>query len=435
MKKTVYLLDGNNFIYRMFFALPEFSTKSGKIVNATFGMAKFFVNSLAGYNPDYVFFVKDAKGKNFRHEIFEDYKATRERMPDNLRVQIADIEDMIDRMGIGKIEREGYEADDLIGTLASKLGQSGDYQVVILSGDKDLYSLVGENVKIYDTMKQRLYGPEETKDKYGIESNMIIDYLAIMGDSADNIPGIAGFGPKKAVTLINSLGSVEDIYKTVDEVENKNIDPRQEFAYDPDLMKLFNGKTYEKLREGRESAFLSKKLATIACDIELSGFDINSYIFESSSLLNDSVQELFEELEFHSLLPEKTVQKNTWKDRSIDVQTITTDADLEKLKQKISEYDTVILDTETTSLDIIDADLVGVSVYLDDKNVYYINRLHEGNHVSDNILQDFLSGLLDADLTLVGHNIKYDLQIIQRFLEGKPVSNILSDDSQMSFGM
>ena len=110
MKKTVYLLDGNNFIYRMFFALPEFSTKSGKIVNATFWMAKFFVNSLAGYNPDYVFFVKDAKGKNFRHEIFEDYKATRERMPDNLRVQIADIEDMIDRMWIGKIEREWYEA-------------------------------------------------------------------------------------------------------------------------------------------------------------------------------------------------------------------------------------------------------------------------------------------------------------------------------------
>ena len=433
MKKTVYLLDGSNFIYRMFFALPEFSTSSGRIVNATFGMAKFFVNSLCEYNPDYVFFVKDAKGKNFRHEIFEEYKATRDRMPDNLRSQIGDIHTMIDAMKIGTLVADGFEADDLIGTLCKKLWESWEYQVVILSWDKDLYSLVWDHVKIYDTMKRRLYGPDETKEKYGIESTMIIDYLAIMWDSADNIPGIEWFGPKKAVTLINSLGSVEDIYKTVDSVEAGDLDPLNQFADDPDLLKLFKWKTYEKLRDGKELAFLSKKLATIDLDVEMPDFNIEEYQFEPKNILNSDTVELFKEFEFHSLLPQETSQRDTWEDTWIQVKIITSDSDIIKLQEVIKKYDTVVLDTETTSLDIIDADLVWVSIYLDDTHLYYINRLHEWKNVSDRVLQKFLWELLELDITLVGHNIKYDLQIVQRFLEWKEVSDIISQESQMTF--
>ncbi|MCP4523260.1 MAG: DNA polymerase I, partial [Candidatus Gracilibacteria bacterium] len=259
MKRKIYLIDGNNFIYRMFFGLPEFATKDGKIVNAIFGMAKFFVNQLVKENPDYIFFVKDAKGSNFREEIYADYKATRDRMPDNLRSQIGDIEDMIRLMEIPIIEEPGYEADDVIGTLAVELGKDPENEVLILTGDKDLYSLVTENVKIYDTMKKRISGPEETREKFGIDASMIIDYLAIVGDTADNIPGIAGFGPKKAVTMINEIGSVEEVYTLLDSENYEDLSD--------DAKKIFKGKSLEKLTDNRENAFLSKKLATICLDV------------------------------------------------------------------------------------------------------------------------------------------------------------------------
>ncbi len=420
----------------MFFALPEFSTSTGRVVNATFGMAKFFMNSLSDYNPDYVFFVKDAKGKNFRHDIYADYKATRDRMPDALRSQIPDIYNMIDALWIGTLVQDGFEADDLIGTLATKLWATWEYQVVILSGDKDLYSLVWEHIKIYDTMKQRLYGPDETKDKYGIESTMIIDYLAIMWDSADNIPGIEWFGPKKAVTLINSLGSIEDIYKMVDRVESGEIDPLIEFAHDTDLLKLFKWKTYEKLVGWKESAFLSKQLATIDLNVDIwDDFSIGHYAFEPQKLLNEQSIALFQEFEFHSLLGSEKPQRETWDNLNLDVQIISNTAELNDLTEKIQTSQTVVLDTETTSLDIIDADLVGVSIYLDDKNIFYINRLHTWDSVSDDELKIFIKMLLDADIILVGHNIKYDLEIIQRFLAWKTVSDILNTDSQMSLWM
>jgi len=191
--KKIYLIDWNSFIYRMFFALPEFATKDWKIVNAIFGMAKFFVWQLINENPDYIIFIKDAKWENFRHKLYSDYKATRDRMPDNLRSQIDDIEKMIWLMRVPIIEISGYEADDVIWTLAVKLWKNSDYEIDILTWDKDLYSLVSENVKIYDTMKKKKFGPFETKEKFGIESNMIIDYLAIVWDKADNIPGIDWF--------------------------------------------------------------------------------------------------------------------------------------------------------------------------------------------------------------------------------------------------
>lgn len=410
MKRKIYLIDGNNFIYRMFFWLPEFATKDGKIVNAIFWMAKFFTSQLVKENPDYVFFVKDSKWPTFRSEIFEEYKATRERMPDNLRSQIADIDNIIDEMWIPTIWAEGFEADDVIGTLATKLWQDQDNDVFVLTGDKDLYSLVKENVKIYDTMKKKISGPDETREKFGIEPEMIIDYLAIVWDTADNIPGIAGFWPKKAVTMINEIWWVEKVYEVLD---SGNFDDLSD-----DAKKIYKWKALEKLSENRENAFLSKKLATVCLDAPLGeNFDLQNYKFLPNELLSQKVIEIFKDFEFSSLIPESAQEeKKTWKDANITPKIIWDEEELQKLKNLIKKQDKIVLDTETTSLSIIDAQLVGISIYIDDKNTYYINRKHRWPAVDDKTLHNFIDFLLSSDILIIGHNIKYDLQILELFM-------------------
>ena len=216
--KKIYLIDWNSFIYRMFFALPEFSTKDWKVVNAIFWMAKFFVNTLVKEKPDYVVFIKDAKWENFRHKLYSDYKATRDRMPDNLRSQINDIEKMISMMKIDIVEIEWYEADDVLWTLAKKLWADKNNQVFVLSWDKDLFSLISENIFVYDTMKKVIFDEEKTKQKFWVEPKMIINYLAICWDKSDNIPWIEWFWPKKAIDLINEIWWIEEIYLQADKV-------------------------------------------------------------------------------------------------------------------------------------------------------------------------------------------------------------------------
>jgi DNA polymerase-1 len=414
MKRKIYLIDGNNFIYRMFFWMPEFATKDGKIVNAVFWMAKFFVNQLVNEDPDYIFFVKDARWGTFRDEIYSEYKATRERMPDNLRSQIGDIVDMIAMMEIPMIEEPWYEADDVIGTLAVDLWKDPDNEILILTWDKDLYSLVTHNVKIYDTMKRRISWIDETREKFGIEPNMIIDYLSIVWDSADNIPWIAGFWPKKAVTMINDIWNIEKVYDVLDSWNYENLTD--------DAKKIFKWKAIEKLTDSRDNAFLSKKLATICLDVPNYSWEnkvvLEDYKFYPEKFLKPEIIQFFKDYEFHSLVPKDQLEKSkTWKDLWITPKIIWNDEQLVELKNIIKGYSKVVLDTETTWLDSMTADLVWVSIYLDDKNIYYINRLHSWPNVSDKNLHNFLDYLLQSDYLIIGHNIKYDLQIIELFLK------------------
>ena len=411
MKRKIYLIDGNNFIYRMFFWLPEFATKDGKIVNAVFGMAKFFTSQLVKENPDYVFFVKDSKWPTFRSEIFKEYKATRERMPDNLRSQIADIDTIIDEMWVPTIWAEWFEADDVIGTLATKLWEDQDNDVFILTWDKDLYSLVKNNVKIYDTMKKKISGPAETREKFGIDPEMIIDYLAIVWDTADNIPGIVGFWPKKAVTMLNEIWNVEKVYEVLD---SENFEDLSD-----DAKKIYKWKALEKLAENRENAFLSKKLATVCLDAPIwEDFDLENYKFFPDKLISQKVVEIFKDFEFTSLIPQSSQEaKKTWKDTNISPKIIWDEEELQKLKNLIKKQDKIILDTETTSLSIIEAQLVWISIYIDDKNTYYINRKHRWPAVNDKTLHNFIDFLLSSDILIIGHNIKYDLQILELFMK------------------
>jgi len=444
--KKIYLVDANSFIYRMFFWLPEFSTKDWKVVNAIFGIWKFFVNQLTKEKPDYLFFIKDAKWKNFRHELYSDYKATRNKMPDNLKSQIKDIEKMIKLMWISLIEVNWYEADDVIWTLATNLGKNKTNDIYILSSDKDLYSLVKDNVKIYDTMKKQVFNWKKTEEKFWIKPEEIIDYLSIVWDKSDNIPGIDWFWPKKAIELIKQIWAVEEIYEVVEEINSWK---KSEKDLPKSVQSCFRWKTFEKLIKSKENAFLSKKLATLDLSINLNckpfidedkilskieekinpltpidkeeykenlNF-LENFKFDWKSILNEKVKNFFKELEFNSLIWKEEKSLKVWRDLNLKVNTIWNSKWLKELKEKIDKYSEIILDTETTSIDITKAKLTWISIYLDRENIFYINRLHKWNQVNDSDLKDFLNYIFEKDILIVWHNIKYDLEIIELFMK------------------
>ena len=428
--KKIYLIDGNSFIYRMFFALPEFSTKDGKIVNAIFWMAKFFVNTLVKEKPDYLVFIKDAVWPNFREEIYADYKATRDRMPDNLRSQIDDISKMISMLKIDIVEVAGYEADDVLWTLATKFKKDKNNQVFILSGDKDLFSLISENVFVYDTMKKIVFDSEKTVEKFWVKPEMIIDYLAICWDKADNIPWIEWFWPKKAVDLINQIWWVESIYKEVKKIESWE---KTVSDYDKSVQSCFKWKTFEKLQKSKEDAFLSLKLATIDLNVNLENFDLENFKFEPEKFKNDEVIAYFKEMEFNSLLEEWdfAMKMITWKDLNLNVKIIWNDEFLKKIFEEIKKYEKIVLDTETTSLDVMQAKIVWVSFYLDEKNIFYINRLHKWPRVSGLELKKFFKNLFELNILIIWHNLKYDLEVIENFLKNDEVFDENSQPTQI----
>ncbi len=411
--KKIYLIDWNSFIYRMFFALPEFSTSSWEVVNAVFWIAKLFLNQFTKENPDYLLFIKDAKWENFRHQIYKDYKATRDKMPDNLKSQISLIEELLKNLNCKIIEIPWYEADDVIWTLATSLWQNNDFEIFILSWDKDLFSLTTKNVKIYDTQKQKIYDDIEAQKKFEVPAKNIIDYLSIVWDTSDNIPWIPGFWPKKAISLINTYWSLEEIYNHID---------------DSDF--IITKKNLDILKENKEIAFLSKKLATIIKNVDLENFYLEDYRFYKDELLNENSKNFFTKYEFYSLYKEDKKLK-TWDELNLQVNLITSNLDLEKLFDKIKSFDKIVLDTETTSLEIMQAKLVWVSIFLDEKNIYYINFWHIWDKVSKNNLKDFFNKLFLLDITIIGHNLKYDLEIIQNFLLKEDENIFLEDKLQM----
>ncbi len=425
--KKIYLIDASSFIYRMFYWLPELVTKSWEYVNSVYGMVRLFLEQLPRENPDFVVFIKDSKWKTFRHEIDENYKATRSKMPDNLRSQIPIIENIISKMWIPIIQVDWYEADDIIASLVKHLTKKEsnhllekykieNVEIDILSWDKDLHSLVSENVKIYDTMKRKRYWPKETLEKFWVEPKMITDYLAIVWDKSDNIVWIESFWPKKAVTLINSIWGIEKIYDVLDSRDFEKLED--------ETKKIFRWKSLEKLEGNRQNAFLSKKLASLVWDIDLSflswnssaSFDLKDYEFNPKNYLNDEVKNILKDLEFNSFLWQESRKLKKWEDLKLKVKIIWDDLWLEELFRELKNYKEIILDTETTSLNIYKARLVWVSIYLDDENIYYINLMHSWTKVSEENLKKFLKDLFDLDILVVGHNIKYDLEIIEMFL-------------------
>lgn len=248
------LIDGYSYLYRAFHALPPMFTSGGQPVGAIKGVVNMIIKLRREYPNNNFVFVMDCEGDTFRHELYPEYKANRDGMPEDLKPQIEPLVEVIRAMGIPVVSYEGYEADDVIGTIAKKLSAKGR-SVVISTGDKDIAQLVDDNIVVVNTMTGESLNQEKVIDKFGVEPHHIIDYLALMGDKSDNIPGVMNIGPKSAVALINGLGMLEDIYDNLDKVAELG----------------FRGAkgTAKKLEDDKENAFLSKILTTIRTDLTL----------------------------------------------------------------------------------------------------------------------------------------------------------------------
>ena len=281
--KKFILIDGNAIIHRAFYAIPQsFRSKEGELVNAVYGFASMLLNILNAEKPDYIAASFDLKGKTFRHEEYEDYKATRTKAPDGLYEQFPKIKDLVRTFGIPIYEVQGFEADDVLGTLAVQAKDMPHLHTYIVTGDMDTLQLVDERVSVLSPVKgfkeKMVYDPDAVVKKYGLKPSQITDLKGLQGDSSDNIKGVQGIGPKTATALLTEFGTIENIYENIDQVK---------------------GKTQEKLLNDKENAFFSKKLATIILDvpIELNLEDCATHEYDQ-----EKVAELFIELEFKSLL-------------------------------------------------------------------------------------------------------------------------------------
>ena len=385
--RKIFLLDGYNLFYRCFYAVPPFTGPEGQPVNAVFGLAKILLGFSQYEKPDYLAVVMDSREQNFRAKIYAEYKATRDRMPDDLRSQEALFYDLLEALGVPVFALGGYEADDIIGTFVTKMGQDPDNDVYIVSGDKDLYQFVGDRIAVYDTMKSITARRKEAVEKFGVPPERVVDYLAIVGDSSDNIPGIPGFGPKKAEALISEFGSLEDIYDHLGNVSEK---------------------MRQTLEASREVAFLSKKLATIDTAVPLD-FDLESFRFHPNDFATDTAKAFFRKLNFKSLLPaEETVLKD-FPSLGVTAEEVTDRAALDRILTAVKAVGKVTFAT-FGERDRFAGCVVGIG------GKYFTLR-------SKTLpLREFLEPLLALDIEIVGFDCKADLRATFTYIADGQVS-------------
>ncbi len=280
-RKKLILIDGNAIVHRAFHALPQFRNSGGDLVNAVYGFASILLNLFNREKPDYIAVAFDMKGKTFRHDQYEEYKATRTKAPDELYEQIPRIKSLVEAFQIPIFEEEGYEADDILGTLAKQAEKKG-LLTYIVTGDMDTLQLVTEYTKVYGYngkfSEPTIYDTAKVLEKYGLKPSQVIDMKSLQGDSSDNIKGVPGIGPKTAKTLLQKYGTLENIYANLEEIK---------------------GSPRDKLEKDKESAFLSKDLVTIKTDMDIS---LNLEECATHEYDEEALRKTFEELEFKSLL-------------------------------------------------------------------------------------------------------------------------------------
>ena len=380
----------------MFFAVPEFILKDWTPVNAVFWVARMILQLHNNERPDEIYFVSDAPWKTFRHDILEEYKWTRDRMPDNLKLQDKLIFEVVEKMWIPILKKDWFEADDIIWTLAVELWADKNNEVYILSSDKDLHQFVTDNVYVYDAMKKKVFAYEDTLNKFWVEPKYIVDYLAIVWDTSDNIPWVAGFWPKKAEALINEYWNLENIYKNADKIK---------------------WKLWEKFRDSKEVAFLSKKLATIDINVDLWEFKYPDNI----DLLNNNVINLFLRLEFKSLLPKHLHKEYNFEEFWNEIIDIKNNKELEELLDEILKSKKIILSTiwETFNLGELSINIIYKNnKELNSKNISNNNKIYKISlDINKEDLNKFLKEILSLDILLYWFDIKSDIKRIRWFIK------------------
>ena len=387
----LFLIDGSSYVFRAFYAIGQLSTSKGFPTNAIFGFTSMMLKVLREMKPEYIAVIFDAKGPTFRDEIYPDYKANRPGMPEGLEPQIPHIKRIVEAYHIPVIEKEGYEADDIIGTIAKEVAKER-VDVVIVTGDKDMLQLVGEHICTLDTMKDRSFGPREVVERYAVNPEQMTDIMALMGDSIDNIPGVPGIGEKTAVALISQFKTLENLLAHKERLSNK--------------------KLVEALSRFGEQAKLSKRLATIATDVPLT-YRLRDFVLSEPD--GEMLKEIFRELEFSKFLKEMTSETLSMEDYHI----VTEEDHFSDLVGELKGCQGFAFDFETTSRDPMLAELVGLSFSFNPHEAYYIPLGHRYRGVPRQLDKELVLSQLkplfeDEKLKKYGQNIKYEYVLLKR---------------------
>ena len=420
MNKKLFVIDGMAYAFRSYFAIRNLRDSTGRPLNAVFGFARLLLKILREHEPSHIVMVFDAPGKTFRDDIFPEYKANREKTPDDLVSQFPLIDELVEAFDIPILRVPGVEADDVMGTLAV-IAEEQNVTPVLVTGDKDMLQCVTDTVQVFDPSKGddgKWYAPADVKERYGVPPINVIDVLGLMGDSADNVPGVRGIGEKTAKKLLEKYGTIDGVYENIEDLK---------------------GKQKEKLIEDKEKAYLSRELVTIKTDLNL---DDDLEFFARKELDHARLADLFTKFEFRGLteefLPEDE-QEQEIAERNYE--SIHTSAALKKLVKELKAAGSFAVDTETTSTEPMLAELVGISVSCDAHTGYYIPI----GHTADDLLSEPVDNQLPLDevkktlgpllkdpkIGKIGHNIKYDAMVLAN--AGLPLDGITLDTMIASY--
>ena len=409
-KDPIILVDGSSYLYRAYHALPPLTTSKNQPTGAIKGVISMIKRVLIDHPDSPLAVVFDAKGKTFRHDMYPEYKANRPPMPEDLIQQIEPIHRIISLMGIKLIIIPGVEADDVIGTLAEQ-ARKKKLNTVISTGDKDMTQLVNDNVSVVNTMSGELLDENGVMNKFGVGPELITDYLALIGDKSDNVPGVDKVGPKTAVKWLKEYKNIEGIKKNAESI---------------------SGKVGESLRSSLETLDLAHELVKIKTDVPLE-IGIEDLAVSESSI--EQLSEVYKELEFNSWLQEAPVEKTVKQELNSSYVCISTEKSLKEIVKKASKAKTIALDTETTGLDYMDAELVGISLSYKAGEAYYIPLKHDDNSVNqldmDIVLEELRPLLEGSTKKIVGQNIKFDRNVLAKY--GVDISSIKNDTMMMSY--
>ncbi len=411
-KKSLYLIDGSSYIFRAFFAIRQnLSNSKGMPTNALYGFVNMLQKVVREKKPDYLAVIFDSKEKTFRHEIYSEYKANRSAPPEDLVPQFPYFEPLVQSFNIVSLKKPGFEADDIIGTLA-KQGESSGYEVTIVSGDKDMMQLVSPNVCMLDTMKNKTIGIEGVIEKFGVPPEKVIEAMSLIGDSSDNIPGVKGIGPKNAADLIQKFETLENLYDNLDSIDKQ--------------------KQREKIENDKENAFLSRKLVAIDTDVKLE-VTIEDLKFQNPN--QNKINEFFRELEFDSLIVDTEEEQGAGNEEK-EYKTILDEESLDQLILDLEKAGEFAVDLETTSKRPMQAEIVGISFSHQASQAYYIPLDHRylgaPKQLDKNETLNKLKPILEnPKIQKYGHNIKYDLIVFRN--EGVNLNGIGFDSMLASY--
>lgn len=395
------LVDGSSYLYRAFHAMPALTNSKGEATGAVYGVVNMLKTMLNQYQPRYIAVVFDAKGKTFRDDLYKEYKSHRPPMPDELRSQIEPLHQLVQALGLPLLVVPGVEADDVIGTLAKQASARG-MTTLISTGDKDMAQLVDNSVTLINTMTNTLMDRQGVQDKFGIAPDNIIDYLALIGDSSDNIPGIPGVGPKTAVKWLTTYGSLDNIIAHADEIK---------------------GKVGDKLRAHIEQLALARQLATIKCDVELNQDPLQ---LERHAADNATLRDLYQHLEFKRWLSEVLDETSALDDDGaaadtpVHYATLYTQEEFKQWLRRLEQAPLFSFDTETTSLDYMVAEIVGLSFAIKPHEAAYVPLIHKDPDAPQQLSRDWVLAQLrplleNPDYAKVGQNLKYDRSVLLNY--------------------